>query len=143
MIIFSPFYENYGAGRILSGVAPVFVPLSPPDFTLDPDELRTAFDQGVKAMVLCNPANPTGQVFSPEELKSSPTWRSLDGVVITDEVYEHIVYPPYEHTYFASLPGMYERTISSSSLSKTYSITGWRLGYVIAPPAISGRSQSA
>lgn len=138
VIIFSPFYENYGADTILSGANPVFVPLHPPYFNFDPVELRNAFRQGVKALVLCNPANPTGKVFSQAELEYiSGLAQEYDAFIITDEVYEHIVYEPYRHTYIASLPGMFERTISCSSLSKTYAITGWRLGYTIAPPEIS------
>lgn len=138
VIIFSPFYENYGADAILSGAEPVFVPLRPPDFTFDPDELRRAFAGGVKALVLCNPSNPSGRVFSRAELNIiAALAQEYDAFVITDEVYEHIVYPPYQHTYIASLPGMFERTLSCSSLSKTYAITGWRLGYVIAPAEVS------
>ena len=137
VIVFSPFYENYGADTILSGAEPVYVPLRPPDFAFDPDELRRAFERGVKALVLCNPSNPSGKVFSREELLViADMARTYDAFVITDEVYEHIVYPPHRHTYMAALPGMFERTISTSSLSKTYSITGWRLGYVIAPEAV-------
>jgi aminotransferase len=138
VIVFSPFYENYGADAILSGAEPVFVPLHPPDFRFDPHELRTAFQQGVKALVLCNPSNPTGRVFSREELQTiAGLAQEYDAFVITDEVYEHIVYEPNRHTYIASLPGMFERTLSCSSLSKTYAVTGWRLGYVIAPPQVS------
>jgi aspartate/methionine/tyrosine aminotransferase len=135
VIIFSPFYENYGADTILSGAVPIYVPLRPPDFAFDPGELRRAFEQRPKALVLCNPSNPSGKVFTRKELDViAGLAAEFDTFVITDEVYEHIVYPPYEHVYFASLPGMFERTLSCSSLSKTYSITGWRLGYVIAPP---------
>jgi aminotransferase len=138
VIVFSPFYENYGADAILSGAEPVFVPLHPPDFRFDPHELRAAFQQGVKALVLCNPSNPTGRVFSREELQTiAGLAQEYDAFVITDEVYEHIVYEPNRHTYIASLPGMFERTLSCSSLSKTYAVTGWRLGYVIAPPQVS------
>ena len=133
VIIFSPFYENYGADTILSGAVPVYVELRPPDFSFDPDELRRAFKQRPKAIVLCNPSNPSGKVFSRKELGLiAKLAKEFDTFVITDEVYEHIVFKPYVHTYIASLPGMFERTISCSSLSKTYSITGWRLGYIIA-----------
>ncbi len=139
VIVFSPFYENYAADAILSGAEPVYVPLRPPDFTFDPDELRRAFQQGVKALVLCNPANPTGKVFTLEELQQiADLAQEYDTFVLTDEVYEHIVYAPHKHTYIASLPGMFERTLSCSSLSKTYAITGWRLGYVIAPAEVTG-----
>ncbi len=107
--------------------------LRPPEFNFDPDELRRAFEQRPKALVLCNPSNPTGKVFTPDELQCiADLAQEFDTFVITDEVYEHIVYAPHKHTYIASLPGMSERTISCGSLSKTYSITGWRLGYVIA-----------
>ena len=137
VIIFTPFYENYGADTILTGADPIYVPLRPPDFRFDPDELRTAFKQGAKALVLCNPSNPTGRVFTLKELNCiADLAKEFDAFIITDEVYEHIVYEPHKHQYIASLPGMFERTICCSSLSKTYSITGWRLGYVIASPEI-------
>lgn len=133
VIVFSPFYENYGADAILSGAEPIYVPLRPPTFDFDPDELRRAFESGARALVLCNPSNPSGKVFTRAELEIiADLAREFDTFVLTDEVYEHIVYPPNEHVYMASLPGMFERTLSTSSLSKTYSITGWRLGYVIA-----------
>jgi aspartate/methionine/tyrosine aminotransferase len=139
VIAFSPFYENYGADAILSGAEPVFVPLHPPDFEFDPDELRRAFATGVKALILCNPSNPTGKVFTREELQCiAELAQEYDAFVITDEVYEHIVYEPNQHTYIAGLPGMLERTISCSSLSKTYAVTGWRLGYVIASSEVIG-----
>lgn len=137
VIVFSPFYENYGADTILSGAEPIYVPLYPPKFDFNADELETAFKQHPKAIILCNPSNPCGKVFTYNELKIiADLAEKYDTFVITDEVYEHIVYEPNKHTYFASLPGMWERTISCSSLSKTYSITGWRLGYIIAPPHI-------
>ncbi|WP_297959753.1 pyridoxal phosphate-dependent aminotransferase [uncultured Ruminococcus sp.] len=137
VIVFSPFYENYGADTILSGAEPIYVPLIPPEFSFDPDVLEAAFRQRPKALILCNPSNPCGKVFTLEELQIiADLAKKYDTFVITDEVYEHIVYAPHKHIYFASLPDMWERTISCSSLSKTYSITGWRLGYVIAPPHI-------
>lgn len=137
VIVFSPFYENYGADAILSGALPIYVPLYPPDFSFDVEELTRAFQQRPKALILCNPSNPTGKVFTENELKLIADLADrYDAFVITDEVYEHIVYSPNRHVYFASLPGMFERTISCSSLSKTYSITGWRLGYLIAPANI-------
>lgn len=137
VIVFSPFYENYGADSILCGANPIYVPLHPPVFNFDKEELENAFKQNPKALILCNPSNPCGKVFSKEELEYIACLAvKYDTYVITDEVYEHIVYAPYKHTYFASLPGMFERTISCSSLSKTYSITGWRLGYCIAPENI-------
>ena len=116
--VFSPFYENYGADAILSGADPVYVPLVPPDFHYDSEALERAFQAGAKALILCNPSNPCGKVFTMEE---------------TDEVYEYIIYGENRHISMAALPGMYERTITCSSLSKTYSMTGWRLGYLIGP----------
>ena len=137
VIIFSPFYENYTADTILTGAEPIYVPLIPPKFNFDKKILREAFKQGAKALILCNPSNPTGKVFTKEELEYIAKLSiEFDTFVITDEVYEHLVYPPYKHTYIASLPNMKEMTINCSSLSKTYSITGWRLGYIIAPENI-------
>ena len=142
VIVFSPFYENYGADTILSGAEPIYVPLNPPDFSFDPEVLEDAFRQRPKALVLCNPSNPSGKVFTRAELEViAALAEKYDAYVITDEVYEHIVYAPHQHTYFASLPGMWQRTISCSSLSKTYSITGWRLGYIIAPEDIIDRAK--
>ncbi len=142
VIVFSPFYENYGADSILSGAEPIYVPLTPPTFTFDPEVLEDAFRQHPKALVLCNPSNPCGRVFTREELQIiADLAEKYDTYVITDEVYEHIVYAPHKHTYFATLPGMWERTLSCSSLSKTYSITGWRLGYIIAPAHIIDRAR--
>lgn len=142
VVVFSPFYENYGADTILSGAEPIYVPLTPPSFTFDPEVLEDAFRQHPKALVLCNPSNPCGRVFTRAELEIiAALAEKYDTYVITDEVYEHIVYAPNQHTYFATLPGMWERTISCSSLSKTYSITGWRLGYIIAPEEIIERAK--
>ena len=142
VIVFSPFYENYGADTILSGAEPIYVPLVPPTFTFDPEVLEDAFRQHPKALVLCNPSNPCGRVFTRAELEIiAGLAEKYDTYVITDEVYEHIVYAPHQHTYFATLPGMWERTLSCSSLSKTYSITGWRLGYIIAPEPIIERAK--
>ena len=135
--VFSPFYENYGADTILCGAEPVYVPLAPPDFGFDPGRLEEAFRAGAKALVLCNPSNPCGKVFTRAELEIiAELARKYDAYVITDEVYEHIVYEPHRHIYLATLPGMAERTLCCSSLSKTYSVTGWRLGYVIASPEV-------
>ncbi|MCK7574921.1 MAG: aminotransferase class I/II-fold pyridoxal phosphate-dependent enzyme [Chromatiales bacterium] len=137
VVVFSPFYENYAADAILSGAEPIHVPLRLPDFALDAERLEDAFRLRPKALILCNPSNPSGKVFSRAELETIAFLAGrYDVFVITDEVYEHIVYAPHEHVYFASLPGMFERTLSCGSLSKTYSITGWRLGYLIAPAAI-------
>lgn len=141
VVVFSPFYENYGADSILCDAEPTYVELHAPDFTFDDAELAAACAQpGTKALILCNPSNPSGHVFSREELEAIAREAAKNDLyVITDEVYEHIVYAPYQHIYFAGLPGMAERTISCSSLSKTYSITGWRLGYTIAPPEVTER----
>lgn len=140
VVVFSPFYENYGADTILSGAEPVYVPLRPPLFNFDEEELENAFRQNPKALILCNPSNPCGKVFTRKELETiAYLAQKYDVYVITDEVYEHIIYKPNSHVYFSALPGMAERTISCSSLSKTYSITGWRLGYTIAPPEITER----
>lgn len=137
VIVFSPFYENYGADTILSGAEPIYVSLIPPSFTFDADVLEEAFRQKPKALILCNPSNPCGKVFTYNELKIiADLAEKYDTFVIIDEVYEHIVYSPHKHIYFSTLPNMQDRTISCGSLSKTYSITGWRLGYVIASPHI-------
>jgi len=133
VIVFSPFYENYVADAILSGAEPIYVALNPPNFNFDKEELRAAFKKGAKALILCNPSNPSGKVFTNDELEYiAELAKEFDAYIITDEVYEHIVYAPNKHCYIAALPEMFERTISCSSLSKTYAITGWRLGYVIA-----------
>lgn len=140
VVIFSPFYENYGADTILSGAEPIYVPLVPPDFTFSIEQLENAFKQGAKAFILCNPSNPCGKVFTFEELTAiADVVKKYDAYVVTDEVYEHIVYAPNKHIYMQALDGMRERTIVCNSLSKTYSITGWRLGYVIANPEIIDR----
>ena len=137
VIVFSPFYENYAADAILAGAQPIYVPLRAPDFAFDPDELARAFAQGAKAIIVCNPSNPTGKVFTRAELlEILRLAEKHDAYVITDEPYEHIVYAPHRHVHFAALPGAFERTITCNSLSKTYAITGWRLGYVQAPPAL-------
>ena len=137
VIVFSPFYENYGADTILSNAEPIYVPLNPPEFNFDPDVLEAAFKQHPKALILCNPSNPCGKVFTREELQIIADLAiKYDTFVITDEVYEHILYAPHKHTHISTLPNMKERTIVCSSLSKTYSITGWRLGYVISSPEI-------
>ncbi len=142
VVVFSPFYENYAADAILSGAEPIYVPLRPPHFNFDPAELTRAFAQGPKAIVLCNPSNPSGKVFTRDELQLILRLAERhDCFVITDEPYEHIVYAPHEHVYFASLPGAFERTITCNSLSKTYSITGWRLGYVHAAPQVIAQAR--
>lgn len=137
VVVFSPFYENYGADAILSGAEPIYVPLVPPEFHFDEKVLEDAFRQGVKAIIVCNPSNPCGKVFTRDELLTiGRLAEKYDAFIITDEVYEHIIYKPYVHVPMAGLPGMYERTITCSSLSKTYSITGWRLGYLIGPEEV-------
>jgi aspartate/methionine/tyrosine aminotransferase len=137
VIVFSPFYENYAADAILSGAEPIYVSLRAPEFDFDREELRRAFAQKPKAIVICNPSNPSGKVFTRDELLFIlELAREHDTFVLTDEVYEHIVYAPHRHTVFATLPGAWERTLTCGSLSKTYSITGWRLGYVVAPAEV-------
>lgn len=140
--LFSPFYENYAADAILSGATPVHIPLHPPCYHFDPDDLRQAFAQGLKAFVLCNPSNPCGRVFTREELLIiAQLAEEYDVWILTDEVYEHIVYAPHRHVYFSTLPGMAKRTLMCSSLSKTFSITGWRLGYVHAAPEVIAQAR--
>lgn len=142
VIVFSPFYENYAADAILAGAEPVYVPLRPPHFGYDPEELKRAFAQGAKAIIVCNPSNPCGKVFTRAELLEILALAGRhDAFVITDEPYEHIVYAPHEHVHFAALPGAFERTITCNSLSKTYSITGWRLGYVLAAPEVIAQAR--
>ncbi len=134
VMIFSPFYENYGADTILSGAEPIYIPLVPPEYNFDIDLVEKGFMEGAKAIIVCNPSNPCGKVFTREELTAIGQLAvKYDAYVITDEVYQHMVYAPYEHVCMAGLPGMYEHTITCSSLSKTYSVTGWRLGYLIGP----------
>ena len=135
--IFSPYFENYRAQAIFADCEPVFIPLVPPTFDFDPQVIEDAFKTGVKAILICNPSNPSGKVFTYDELKTiADLCIKYDVYAIMDEVYEHIIYDGRKHVYMNSLPGMWERTVSCSSLSKTYSITGWRLGYAIAPQPI-------
>jgi aspartate/methionine/tyrosine aminotransferase len=142
VIVFSPFYENYAADAILSGAEPIFVPLHAPDFRYDPAELARAFAQQPKAIIVCNPSNPTGKVFTRAELMEILALAEKhDAFVIMDEPYEHIVYTPHEHVYCAALPGAFQRVITCNSLSKTYSITGWRLGYVHAAPEVIAQAR--
>lgn len=142
VIVFSPFYENYAADAILSGAIPIYVPLRAPDFRFDSAELAAAFSQKPKAIIVCNPSNPTGKVFTRAELQEIlQLAENHDAFVITDEPYEHIVFAPHEHVYAAALPGAFERVITCNSLSKTYSITGWRLGYVQATPKIIAQAR--
>jgi len=140
IVIFSPYFENYKAQTIMADCEPIFVPLIPPAFRFDPQVLEDAFKQGPKAILICNPANPSGRVFTMEELQFiADLCIKYDVYAIMDEVYEHIVFDGRKHIYMNSLPGMWERTVSCSSLSKTYSITGWRLGYAIAPKHLMDR----
>ena len=137
VMVFSPFYENYGADAILSGAEPIYIPLVPPEYGFDIRLVEEGFQAGAKAIIVCNPSNPCGKVFSREELMQIGELAvKYDAFVVTDEVYEHMVYAPCRHTCMASLPGMYEHTITCNSLSKTYSITGWRLGYLIGPEEV-------
>ena len=138
--LFSPYFENYRAQAIMAQCEPVFIPLVPPAFDFDPNVLEDAFKQGLKAILICNPSNPSGKVFTYDELKMiADLCIKYDVYAIMEEVYEHIIYDGHKHIYMNSLPGMWERTVSCSSLSKTYSVTGWRLGYAIAPKEIMDR----
>jgi aspartate/methionine/tyrosine aminotransferase len=142
VVIFEPFYENYAPDAVLSDAVPRHVPLRPPDWTFDRDELRAAFNERTKAVIVCNPNNPTGKVFARDELEFiASLCREFDALCFTDEIYEHILYPrpgrEVAHTSVAQLEGMRERTVVVNSMSKTYSVTGWRVGYVLAPPDIT------
>jgi aminotransferase len=138
VIIFEPFYENYGPGCIIAGAEPVFVPLEPPDFSFDPDRLRAAVSSRTRAIVFNSPNNPSGKVFSRQELETiAEVCRHHDLLAITDEIYEHILYDGHEHTPIATLPGMAERTVTISGISKSYSVTGWRVGYAVANAELS------
>jgi len=137
VIVFEPFYENYGPDCILSGAIPRFVPLRAPDWSFDPDELRRAFSAKTRAIVINTPHNPTGKVYSRSELELiASLCIEHDAIAITDEIYEHLVYAG-EHVSIATLPGMRERTITISGASKTFSVTGWRVGWLIAPPVLT------
>jgi aspartate/methionine/tyrosine aminotransferase len=143
VIIFEPFYENYAPDAILSDARPRYIPLRPPDWSFDRDELRAAFNQKTKAIIICNPNNPTGKVFTREEMEFiASLCKEYDALCFTDEIYEHILYPregaSIVHISMAQLEGMRERTVIVNSMSKTYSVTGWRVGYCIAPPQITG-----
>lgn len=137
VMVFSPFYENYGADAILSGADPIYIPLVPPEYNFDLGLIEDGFRQGAKAIIVCNPSNPCGKVFTREELESiAALVIKYDAYAVTDEVYEHMVYAPWKHVCMASLPGMFEHTLTCNSLSKTYSITGWRLGYLVGPEKV-------
>lgn len=140
IIMFSPYFENYRAQSILAQCEPVFVELEPPAYKFDPQKLEDAFKSGAKAILICNPSNPSGRVFTLEEMTLiADLCKKYDVYAITDEVYEHIIYGDNKMVYMNSLPGMWERTVACSSLSKTYSITGWRLGYAIANETLMSR----
>ena len=137
VIVFEPFYENYGPDAILTGAIPRYVTLHEPDWRIDPDELRAAITPRTRAIVINTPHNPTGKVFSRDELQLvADLCREHDLIAFTDDIYQHLVYEG-EHIPLATLPGMAERTVSIDSMSKTYSVTGWRIGWVIASPALS------
>jgi aminotransferase len=139
VVIFEPFYENYGPDAILSGATPRYVALHEPDWSFDPDELAAAFNNRTKAIILNTPNNPTGKVFSRTELETIATLcRKWDVVAISDEIYEHILYDTAQHVPIASIDGMADRTVTINSLSKTYSVTGWRVGWAISPPSLTG-----
>ncbi|HEY0544230.1 MAG TPA: aminotransferase class I/II-fold pyridoxal phosphate-dependent enzyme [Pyrinomonadaceae bacterium] len=143
VIVFEPFYENYAPDAILSDAKPRYIPLRPPDWSFDRDELSAAFNDQTKAIIICNPNNPTGKVFTREELEFiAALCREHDALCFTDEIYEHILYPragqEIKHISMAQLEGMRERTVIVNSMSKTYSVTGWRVGYCIAPPTVTG-----
>lgn len=138
VIIFQPFYENYGPDAIISGAKPVFIPLQPPHWNFDPDQLKAAFNDNTKALILNTPNNPTGKVFTRDELSLiAQLCIEHDVYVFSDEIYEHIIYSNTPHISIASLPGMSERTVTISGLSKTFSVTGWRLGYCVATAEIT------
>ena len=137
VMVFSPFYENYGADAILSGADPIYIPLVPPEYRFDLGQVEEGFRRGARAIIVCNPSNPCGKVFTREELEGIGALAvKYDAFVVTDEVYEHMVYAPWKHVCMASLPGMFEHTITCNSLSKTYSVTGWRLGYLVGPAEV-------
>lgn len=142
VVIFEPYYENYAPDAILSEATPRYIPLHAPDWSFDRDEVRNAFNAKTKAVIICNPNNPTGKVFTREELEFiAGLCHEFDALCFTDEIYEHIIYPragaEIQHISMAQLPGMRERTVIVNSMSKTYSVTGWRVGYCIAPPEIT------
>jgi aminotransferase len=144
VVVFEPFYENYGPDAILSGATPRYVTLHPPSgpggtWTFDPDELAASFNEKTKAIILNTPNNPTGKVFTREELQAiAALCQKWDALAISDEIYEHIIYDGQQHVPIATIPGMADRTITINGLSKTYSVTGWRVGWTISPPSVTG-----
>jgi aspartate/methionine/tyrosine aminotransferase len=139
VVVFEPFYENYGPDAILSGATPRYVTLHEPDWHFDPDELAAAFNNRTKAIIINTPNNPTGKVFTREDLETiAALCRQWDAIAIADEIYEHIIYDGHQHVPIATLEGMAERTVTINGLSKTYSVTGWRVGWTISPPSLTG-----
>src|SRR5216684_3753879 len=139
VVIFEPFYENYGPDAILSGATPRYVTLHEPDWTFDPDELAAAFNDRTKAIIINTPNNPTGKVFARDELETiAALCRKWDAIAISDEIYEHITFDLHRHIPIATIDGMADRTITLNGLSKTYSVTGWRVGWTISPPSLTG-----
>jgi aminotransferase len=139
VVVFEPYYENYGPDAILSGATPRYVTLKEPDWRFDPDELAAAFNNRTKAIIINTPNNPTGKVFSREELEIiAALCRKWDAIAIADEIYEHIIYDGHRHVPIATIDGMAERTVTINGLSKTYSVTGWRVGWTISPPSLTG-----
>ena len=139
VVIFEPFYENYGPDAILSGATPRYVTLHEPDWTFDPDELAAAFNDKTKAIIINTPNNPTGKVFTRDELETiAALCRKWDAIAISDEIYEHIIYDGHTHIPIATIEGMADRTVTINGLSKTYSVTGWRVGWTISPPSLTG-----
>lgn len=138
VVIFQPYYENYSPDALLSGATPVWVPLHPPDWSIDFDQLRAAFSHRTKAIIVNTPNNPTGKVFTRRELEFiAQLCQEFDAFALTDEIYEYIIYNGEPHVSIGSMPGMFDRTVTVSGLSKTFSVTGWRLGYCIAPAAVT------
>src|SRR5947209_6146473 len=139
VVVFEPFYENYGPDAILSGATPRYVTLHEPDWTFDPDELAAAFNDKTKAIIINTPNNPTGKVFSRDELETiAALCRKWDAIAISDEIYEHIIYDGRQHIPIATIEGMADRTVTLNGLSKTFSVTGWRVGWTISPPSLTG-----
>jgi aminotransferase len=139
VVIFEPFYENYGPDAILSGATPRYVTLREPDWSFDPDELAAAFNDRTRAIILNTPNNPTGKVFTRQELETiAALCHKWDVVAISDEIYEHIIYDGHSHVPIAAIDGMADRTVTINSLSKTYSVTGWRVGWTISPRSLTG-----
>jgi aspartate/methionine/tyrosine aminotransferase len=139
VIVFEPFYENYGPDAILSGATPQYVTLHEPNWTFDPDELAAAFNNKTRAIILNTPNNPTGKVFTRAELETiAALCRTWDVIAISDEIYEHIIYDGHRHVPIATIEGMADRTVTINGLSKTYSVTGWRVGWTISPPSLTG-----